>query len=92
MPYYFIGPAAWVKDKGITDVLQNTFGELFYPSHLLSLDRAADGRHPSKNGGAKWIDQVAKQMSIMGILNLLAVKDTSYAGSSPSILLKVPKQ
>ena len=92
MPYYFIGPAAWVKDKGITDVLQNTFGELFYPSHLLSLERAADGRHPSKKGGAKWMDQVAKQMSNKGILNLLAVKDSSYAGSSPCILLKVPKE
>lgn len=92
MPYYFIGPAAWVKDKGITAVLQNTFGELFYPSHLLTLERAADGRHPSKNGGVKWIEQVAKQISSKGILNLAVVKDTSYAGTSPTILLKVPKE
>ncbi|MFM7005930.1 MAG: hypothetical protein ACKOWX_01620 [Flavobacteriales bacterium] len=92
MPYYFIGPAAWVKDKGITGVLQQTFGELFYPSHLLTLERAADGRHPSKYGGVKWIEQVARQMSSKGILNLSAVKDTSYAGSSPTILLKVPKE
>lgn len=92
MPYYFIGPAAWVKDKGITNVLQNTFGELFYPSHLLSLERAADGRHPSKNGGVLWFDRVASQMTNKGILDLHRVKDSLYSGVSPTILLKVPKE
>lgn len=92
IPYYFIGPAAWVKDRGITSVLQSTFGDLFYPSHLLDLDRASDGRHPSKNAGEKWMELVAKQMSTLGILNFSAVKDTSYLGTSPTILLKVPKE
>jgi hypothetical protein len=92
MPYYFIGPAAWVKDKGITSVLQSTFGELFYPSHLLTLERAADGRHPSKNGGTLWFDRVASHMTSKGILDLHMVKDSLYAGVSPTILLKVPKE
>ena len=92
MPYYFIGPAAWVKDKGITNVLQSTFGELFYPSHLLALERAADGRHPSKNGGALWFDRVANHMTTKGILDLHLVKDSLYSGVSPTILLKVPKE
>jgi hypothetical protein len=92
MPYYFIGPAAWVKDKGITSVLQSTFGELFYPSHLLTLERAADGRHPSKNGGALWFDRVASHMTSKGILDLHMVKDSLYSGISPTILLKVPKE
>lgn len=90
LPYYFIGPAAWVKDKGITGVLDQTFGDLFYPSHLLTLERAADGRHPSKNGGTKWMEQVALQMTAKGILDLTRVKDTTYSGTSPTILLKVP--
>jgi hypothetical protein len=92
MPYYFIGPAAWVKDKGITSVLQSTFGDLFYPSHLLDLDRASDGRHPSKKGGFIWFNQVANQMSSKGILHLELNKDTLYRGDSHTVLLKVPKE
>jgi hypothetical protein len=92
MPYYFIGPAAWVKDKGITSVLQSTFGELFYPSHLLDLERAADGRHPSKKGGVIWFEEVASQITSKGILDLKKVKDTTYQGQAPTILLKVPKE
>jgi hypothetical protein len=92
MPYYFIGPAAWVKDKGITTVLQNTFGDLFFPSHTMNLARAADGRHPSKDGAEVWFEQVAKQMTAKGILNLTQRKDSIYAGNSPTILLQVPKE
>jgi hypothetical protein len=92
VPYYFIGPAAWVKDKGSINVMQGVFGELFYPSHLLKLDRAADGRHPSKSGAKSWFKEVAQKMTEKNVLNLRISKDTTYAGNSPTILLKVPSE
>jgi hypothetical protein len=92
VPYYFIGPAAWVKDKGSINVIQGVFGELFYPSHLLKLDRAADGRHPSKSGAKSWFKEVANRMTEKNVLNLRISKDTTYVGNSPTILLKVPSE
>lgn len=92
VPYYFIGPAAWVKDRGITQVIQSVFGESFYPSHLLKLDRAADGRHPSKAGAKTWFNSVAQKLTEIGLLDLHKIKDTTYKGVSPTILLKVPSE
>ena len=92
VPYYFIGPAAWVKDRGITQVIQSVFGESFYPSHLLKLDRATDGRHPSKAGAKIWFNSVAQKLTDMGLLDLRQIKDTTYKGVSPTILLKVPSK
>ena len=91
LPYYYIGPAFWMKDKGITTVLQETFGELFFPSHLLTLERSTDGRHPSKDAATVWFEQVAEQITTKGVLNLGSVKDTIYRDKSESIFLKVPK-
>lgn len=91
LPYYYIGPAFWMKDKGITTVLQETFGELFYPSHLLTLDRSTDGKHPSKDAAIVWFEKVAEQITTKGVLNLGSVKDTIYRDNSETIFLKVPK-
>jgi lysophospholipase L1-like esterase len=91
LPFYYIGPAFWIKDKGITTVLQETFGELFYPSHLLTLDRSTDGKHPSKDAAIVWFEKVAEQITTKGILNLGSVKDSIYRDNSETIFLKVPK-
>jgi lysophospholipase L1-like esterase len=91
LPFYYIGPAFWMKDKGITTVLQETFGELFYPSHLLTLDRSTDGKHPSKDAAFVWFEKVAEQITTKGVLNLGAVKDTIYRDNSETIFLKVPR-
>lgn len=91
LPFYFIGPATWVADKGITTVLQETFGKLYYPSHLLTLDRSNDGRHPSKDAADVWFGKVAEQITSIGILNLSSVKDSIYSAYSETIVLKVPK-
>lgn len=57
--YFWIGPAAWTKDKGVINVMQQEVGTNFYPSHLLTLDRANDKRHPSRNASKIWFDSVA---------------------------------
>lgn len=63
IPYYWIGPAAWTKDEGICNVMQEELDTLFYPSQNLVLDRAPDKRHPSFEASKIWFDSVAVAMS-----------------------------
>ena len=62
IPYYWIGPAAWTKDFGIINVMQQELDTLFYPSQNLVLDRAPDKRHPSMEASKIWFDSVAVAM------------------------------
>ncbi len=64
IPYYWIGPAAWTKDLGIINVMQQELDTLFYPSQNLVLDRAPDKRHPSMEASKVWFDSVAVAMSV----------------------------
>jgi hypothetical protein len=91
IPYYFIGPAGWVKDRGITEVMSKVFGESFYPSHLLQMERANDGRHPSSSGAKSWFKEVSIQMTKLKILDLQIEKDSIYKNESKTITLKVPE-
>ena len=70
LSYYWIGPAAWTKDSGITNLLKELNGDCFFPSHLLKLPRASDRRHPSKAGARIWFDSVASVLTKNKILNL----------------------
>ena len=74
--YFWIGPAAWTKDKGIIAKMQEEVGEHFYASHELNLERAADGRHPSKKAAKLWFDKVAVSCTQKGILDLSKQVDT----------------
>jgi hypothetical protein len=91
IPFYFIGPAAWVKDNGITTVMKTEFKELFFSSETLILERASDGRHPSRVGAIKWFDEVAKSMTQNKILDLDRSIDTTYRDTSPTLTLQVPE-
>jgi hypothetical protein len=57
--YCWVGPAAWTKDKGVIEIMKTQVGKLFYPSHLLTLGRADDKRHPSRNAAKIWADSLA---------------------------------
>ncbi|MEN9304477.1 MAG: hypothetical protein RL264_2906 [Bacteroidota bacterium] len=74
--YLWIGPAAWTTDKGIIAKMEEEVGDHFYASHKLELERAADGRHPSKNGAKMWFDKVAVVLTEKGILDLSKSVDT----------------
>lgn len=92
MNYFWIGPAAWTKDKGIINTMQSVLGNLFYPSHLLTLNRAEDKRHPTRNASKIWFDSVAVYMTKMGVLNF---KEKNVAipkrKDSPLVVLSQPK-
>lgn len=90
--HYWIGPAAWKKDLGITEIMQEEWGNKFYPSHKLILGRAKDNRHPSNDAAWVWMKAVAKETSKTGVLNLSKpITKKEKPKSSPFILLKVPK-
>lgn len=60
--HFWIGPAAWKQDRGIVKVLSDINGPAFYPSQLLKLERAKDGRHPSRDGAKVWFDSVSRHL------------------------------
>lgn len=92
--YFWIGPAAWKKDKGITSLLAEMNGALFYPSHTLKLERAKDKMHPSKRGARIWMDSVATYVTSLGKygLDLSVRKDTTMKKkNSPLIIIAQQK-
>ena len=75
--YFWIGPAAWTKDKGIIDLMQQEVGKTFYASQNLVLERENDKRHPSRKAAQIWFDSAAVYVTKAGILNfrnILVVK------------------
>lgn len=91
--YSWIGPAAWTKDKGIIDVMAKEVGDYFFPSHTLKMERASDGRHPSKNAAKLWFDQVAESITKLGVINFSTKVDTlTRLKFSRTILLSIKKQ
>ncbi len=92
--YFWIGPAAWKQDKGITNLLAETNGAFFYPSHKLKLERAKDKMHPSKDGAKIWMDSVATYVTSLRKygLNLSIKKDTVLKiENSPLIIIAQEK-
>ncbi len=90
--YFWIGPAAWTKDRGIIDVMKNQIGRNFYPSHLLNLARASDRRHPSRMAAKIWFDSVANYVTRSKKIDFS--RRTTLPPKkidSPLIILQVPR-
>jgi hypothetical protein len=92
IPYYWIGPAAWTKDQGIVRVLNEELGNSFYPSQKLTLERASDKRHPSRDGSKVWFDSVAVAMTKTTPLSFAnKVKEYKAPEQSPTVCLGLAK-
>lgn len=90
--YSWVGPAAWTPDKGIIGVMSREVGEHFFPSHTIKLDRASDGRHPSKSASKLWFDQVAESLTTRGVINFSnKVEKMTRLKFSRTILLSLKK-
>lgn len=79
--YYWIGPAAWKKDQGICDMLNEELDSLCYPSQNLALERTNDHRHPSRDGSKVWFDSVA----------VAVTKDTRLCLRNPVVKYEQPQ-
>jgi hypothetical protein len=93
LKYFWIGPAAWTKDKGLINAMHNQIGKLFYPSHKLKLERANDKRHPSRIASKIWFDSVSCYMTRNGILKFTkSKKKIKISKNSPIIILSTQKK
>lgn len=90
--FYWVGPAAWKQDQGICNMLQEELDSLCYPSHKLTLERANDHRHPSRDGSKVWFDSVAVAVTHYTRLDL-SIPVTKYETpkNSPSIVIPMSK-
>lgn len=90
--YSWIGPAAWTKDKGVVAVMQREVGERFFPSHTIEMQRASDGRHPSRNAAKTWFALVAENLTEKGIIDFSKTLDTIPKKLSSITTLLKPMQ
>lgn len=90
--YYWVGPAAWKPDQGICSMLQEELDSLCFPSERLTLERANDHRHPSRDGSKVWFDSVAVAMTAHTRLDLSnTVAKYEQPKNSPSIVIPMSK-
>ncbi|MFM7177547.1 MAG: SGNH/GDSL hydrolase family protein [Bacteroidota bacterium] len=66
---FWLGPAAWVKDMGIIQTIKDVNGSMFFDATTLSLDRAEDGRHPTKQSYRHWFSHAAAYMTQAGVVD-----------------------
>jgi hypothetical protein len=66
---FWLGPAAWVKDQGIIQAIKDENGSMFFDATTLSLDRAEDGRHPTKQSYRHWFSHAAAYMTQKGVID-----------------------
>lgn len=93
VPYYWIGPAAWTEDGGICEVMHQELDTLFYPSHLLTLERASDKRHPSFSATKVLFDSAASAMNLYTPISFPnKVVEYDKPKASPFVLLPVPSK
>jgi lysophospholipase L1-like esterase len=94
LKYFWIGPAAWSEDKGITQVLSEANGKFFYPSHKLELDRANDNMHPTRAAAEIWFDSVAVAVTKLKRygLDLSIKKDTTVKVSETPLVVLTQKR
>lgn len=90
--YYWVGPAAWKQDQGICSMLQEELDSLCFPSERLTLERANDHRHPSRDGSKVWFDSVAVAMTADTRLDFShKVAKYEEPKNSPSIIIPMSK-
>lgn len=64
LPFIWVSPPNWKKDKGITDlILKNVGASRFFDSRELVLPRISDGAHPTVKGGIMWVDTLTKWLA-----------------------------
>ena len=95
IPYTWVGPANWVPDLGINEVYRKQIpeGKLFLSKDLI-LERAKDGRHPSRKACYVWMDSIANWMQTKSTYKLRLLKpDTVYSKTKlPIMMLNAAKK
>jgi hypothetical protein len=66
---FWMGPAAWVQDKGIVSAIRDVNGIRFFDATSLSLTRGGDGRHPDMRAYKFWFSHAAAYMTQSGLVD-----------------------
>ena len=81
----WIGPPNWRDDTGINAVLERELGkDRFFLSAELSLERKADGIHPSASGGEKWVEAFVHWVDTESAYRPLLMRPTRTAPKIPA--------
>ena len=89
--YFYIGPAAWVKDNGITSVMDQEFSPHFFPSHIYDYERMKDKRHPSFAASKIWFDSIARKITLNGDVDFSRKYKGKFVPYGPVIMMKLPR-
>jgi hypothetical protein len=89
--YFYIGPAAWVKDNGITNVMEQEFSPNFFPSHIYDYERMKDKRHPSFAASKIWFDSIARKITLNGQIDFSRKYKGKFVPYGPVIMMKLPR-
>ena len=89
--YFYIGPAAWVKDNGITTVMEQEFSPHFFPSHIYDYERMKDKRHPSFAASKIWFDSIARKITLNGDIDFSRKYKGKFVPYGPVIMMKLPR-
>jgi hypothetical protein len=84
----WVGPPNWRDDTGVNAMIERAVGAgRFFRSSALSLDRRADGIHPSDRGGADWADAFARWVRDESSAPIVLARPTRTAPPLPARLV-----
>ena len=90
--YFYIGPASWVKDNGITSVMEQELSPNFFPSHIYDYERMKDKRHPSFAASKVWFDSIARKITLNGNVDFSRkYRSKKFVPYGPVIMMKLPR-
>ena len=79
---FWLGPAAWAKDRGIIRAMKEVNDPLFFDATTLSLKRSSDGRHPTLDAYKFWFSHAAAYMTEKGVIDFSATGPYKQPGKS----------
>ncbi len=96
LPYIWVGPPNWKKDKGINDLIRMFVGrDQFFPSYKISLNnpyftRFSDGAHPTYSAAYLWMDSIAQWIMTKSAYPILLKKPPYRTKKNPHLVVLQP--
>ena len=78
VPYIWVGPPLWKKDKGLYRMLEKTLakGQVFHIDQDFKIQRAADKIHPTHKGADVWADTLMRWIKTSNLPLLAEMPDS----------------
>ena len=93
LPYVWIGPPNWKPDTGINRLIESKVKDgCFFESQHLTLDRASDGAHPTREAAAQWMDSVANWIFKRSAVPVRLDKPAKMSGKAKRVFVHTPEE